>query len=67
MDELSEVKQCIGCLHEGMLVTTLDGGIVETSLAADRILESPPQSLRNRNFQEICVVPGMYADRKSVV
>lgn len=62
MDELSEVKQCIGCLHEGMLVTTLDGGIVETSLAADRILESPPQSLRNRNFQEICVVPGMYAD-----
>ncbi|HEX4999498.1 MAG TPA: ATP-binding protein [Terriglobia bacterium] len=62
MDELSEVKQCIGCLHEGMLVTAADGSIIETTLGADRILESPPESLKSRNMHELCIVPGIYDD-----
>jgi signal transduction histidine kinase len=62
MDEFLEVKQCLGCMHEGMLVTTVEGAIVETSLTAERILETPPQSLRNRNIHELCIVPDIYDD-----
>jgi signal transduction histidine kinase len=62
MDELLEIKQCLGCMHEGMLLTTPEGAIVETSLAAERILESPPQNLRTKNMRDLCIVPGIYDD-----
>ena len=31
----------MGCMHEGLIITSPDGTIVETSPAAERILEAP--------------------------
>src|SRR5437867_626701 len=47
-------KQCMGCMHEGHIVTSTDGTIIETSPAAERILEAPSLSLKGRQVREIC-------------
>jgi hypothetical protein len=36
-EALWEAKQCLGCAHEGVLVTAVDGTIVETTPAAEHI------------------------------
>jgi len=62
LEELLAIKQCLGCLHEGMLVTSSSGIIVETSPAAEHILESPSIGLKGRNIRELCPVHETYEE-----
>src|SRR5947209_17533755 len=57
-----DAKQCMGCLHEGLIVTSSDGVILETSPAAERILEAPSMSLKGKQVREICPVRDVYDD-----
>ncbi len=52
----------MGCMHEGLIVTSSDGIIVETSPAAERILEAPSMSLKGRQVRELCPVHDVYDD-----
>src|SRR5215510_410195 len=58
--QIMDAKQCMGCMHEGFIVTSSDGTIIETSQAAERILEAPSLSLRGRQVREICPVTDAY-------
>src|SRR2546427_8330820 len=59
---IMDAKQCMGCMHEGLIVTSSDGIIVETSPAAERILEAPSMSLKGKHLREICPVHDVYDD-----
>jgi len=52
----------MGCMHEGLIITSSDGTIVETSPAAERILEAPSMSLKGRQVRELCPVHDVYDD-----
>jgi len=58
--QVMDAKQCMGCMHEGFIVTSVDGTIIETSQAAERILEAPSLSLKGRQVREICPVADTY-------
>ncbi len=58
--QIADAKQCLGCMHEGLIVTSTDGTILETSLAAERILEAPSLSLKGRQVRELCAVLDAY-------
>ena len=58
--QILTAKQCMGCMHEGYIVTAADGVIVETSPAAERILEAPSLSLKGRQVRDICQVVDAY-------
>src|SRR5438093_1310470 len=60
--QIITAKQCMGCMHEGQIVTSLDGTIIETSPAAERILEAPSLSLKGRQVREIYPVVDAYDD-----
>ncbi len=57
---IQEAKQCIGCTHEGTVVTTADGSIIETSPAAERILEAPFATLSGKNLRDLHLLPELY-------
>src|SRR5437867_2094282 len=59
---VNDAKQCIGCIHEGLIVTSPNGTILETSPAAERILEAPSTSLKGKQVREICPVQDVYDD-----
>jgi PAS domain S-box-containing protein len=59
-DEILTAKQCMGCMHEGFMVTSLDGIILESSPAAERILEAPSLSLKGRQIRDICPATDAY-------
>src|SRR5437868_6475355 len=52
--QIMDAKQCMGCMHEGLIVTSADGTIIETSPAAERILEAPSLGLKGRQIREFC-------------
>ena len=58
--QISDAEQCMGCVHEGVIVTSSDGTIVETSPAAERILEAPLMSLRGRQVRDFFPVRDVY-------
>src|SRR5688500_8014849 len=58
--KILEAKQCLGCMHEGLIVTTADGTIVETSPAAERILETP--ALAGRQIRDLYPIREIYDD-----
>ena len=60
VEAVREAMSCLGCTHEGMIVTDADGLIVETNLATDRILEMPSLSLKGTSIRELCPVPTSY-------
>jgi signal transduction histidine kinase len=57
-----DVKQCLGCAHEGMVITRLDGTIIETSPPADHILEIPSLDSKARNIHDFCLASDAYSD-----
>src|SRR5690349_14614323 len=61
-EQLLEAKECLGCMHEGMLVTAIDGTIIETTPAAERILETPSVALKGHNIEEFCYAREVYTD-----
>jgi signal transduction histidine kinase len=64
-ERLQDAKQCMGCMHEGVLVTLMDGTIVEMTPAAEHIFEIPSVGARKRNIHEFCVVQDIYDDMRS--
>jgi signal transduction histidine kinase len=60
--QIMDARQCMGCMHEGLIVTSTDGTIVETSPAAERILEAPSLSLKGRQVREFCSMQDIYDD-----
>jgi len=60
--QIHEARQCMGCMHEGLIVTSTDGTIVETSPAAEHILEAPSSSLKGKQVRELCDAPATYDD-----
>lgn len=61
-EQIMDAKQCMGCMHEGLIVTAIDGTIVETSPAAERILEAPSLSLKGRQVRDFCSMQDIYDD-----
>jgi len=57
-----DAKQCMGCMHEGFIVTSADGTIVETCPAAERILEAPSLSLKGKQVRDFCSLQDIYDD-----
>ena len=57
---IQEAKQCIGCMHEGTVVTVADGSIAEMSPAAERILEAPLAALKGRKLRDLYLLPDSY-------
>src|SRR5262249_42090128 len=56
----TDAKQCMGCMHEGVIVTSSDGIVIETSPAAERILEAPATSLKGRQVRDLCQMADVY-------
>jgi len=65
-EQLQDAKQCMGCMHEGVLVTLMDGTVVEMTPAAEHILELPSVGANKRNIHEFCVVQDIYDDMRSL-
>jgi signal transduction histidine kinase len=61
-ERMLDVKQCLGCAHEGIVVTDTEGRIVETSPPAERILEMPSLDLKSRSIYEFCGAGDVYGD-----
>src|SRR5438309_9404198 len=59
---IDNAKQCLGCMHEGLIVTSPNGTILETSPTAERILEAPSTSLKGKQVRESCPVQDVYDD-----
>src|SRR5262245_12145736 len=57
---IQEAKHCIGCMHEGTVITTADGSILETTPAAERILEAPLASLKGKKLRDLYLLPDLY-------
>ena len=60
--QILEARQCLGCTHEGLIVTSADGTILETTSAAERILETPSVSLNGRQIRELYPFQSGYED-----
>ncbi|PYS49552.1 MAG: hypothetical protein DMG13_23190 [Acidobacteria bacterium] len=58
--QIMDAMQCMGCTHEGLIVTSADGTIIETSPAAERILEAPSMSLKGRQVRDFYPVQDAY-------
>ena len=65
-EQLQDAKQCMGCMHEGVLVSLMDGTIVEMTPAAEHIFELPSVGATKRNIHEFCVVEEIYDEMRSV-
>jgi len=61
-ERILDIKQCLGCAHEGIVVTDPEGRIVETSPSVERILEMPSLDLKSRNIHDFCVAGDVYGD-----
>src|SRR5262245_22414423 len=57
---IQEAKHCIGCMHEGTVVTDADDSILEMSPAAERILEAPFASLKATKLRDLYLQPDLY-------
>jgi signal transduction histidine kinase len=53
-EQIAEARQGMGCMHEGVIVTSTGGTILDTTPAAERILEAPLMSLKGRQIRELC-------------
>jgi len=65
-ERLQDAKTCMGCMHEGVLVTLMDGTIVEMTPAAEHIFEIPSVGANKRNIHDFCVVADIYDDMRNV-
>ena len=57
-----DVKQCLGCAHEGIVVTDQEGKIVEISPPAERILEVASLDLKSGSIHDFCLAGDVYGD-----
>jgi signal transduction histidine kinase len=55
-----DIRQCLGCGHEGAVVTTLAGEILEMTPSAEHILEVPSLEMKSHNIRELCADEDAY-------
>lgn len=60
--QISEATKCMGCMHEGLIVTLADGTIIETSVPAERILEAPSMGLKGKQIRDFCPAVDVYEE-----
>src|SRR5215831_10960115 len=63
-EELLDARECMGCMHEGTLITDLQGAILESAPSAERILETPSVGLKGRRIQDFCAASAVYDDMR---
>jgi signal transduction histidine kinase len=61
-DALLKARECLGCTHEGVIVTTAAGVIVENNIAAEQILETPSINLQGTGFARFCALASALDD-----
>ena len=59
---ISETRSCLGCIHEGMMVTSMDGTIIEAAPTAEHILNTQASMLKGHAVREFCALPEAYED-----
>ena len=59
---LKQASACMSCLHEGMLVVTREGQILDCNPAAEKILGSPAMELKGRQAREFYALPSACDD-----
>jgi len=59
---ISDTQNCLGCIHEGMLVTSMDGTILDAAPTAEHILNTQASLLRGHTLREFCASPETYDD-----
>lgn len=64
-EALLDTKQCMGCMHEGMLVTDPGGTIMESAPAAEHILDTPFPALKGHSIREFCAAPDAYDEMRT--
>ncbi len=55
-----EATQCLGCPHEGLILSNEEGLILETSPSAARILETPSILLKGFHVRDFFAIPESY-------
>src|SRR5262245_3939926 len=63
-EAIQSAVDCIGCAHEGKIVTDANGRVLETNLATDRILERPSLSLIGTHLRDVCPVSHSYDEMR---
>jgi len=59
-EAVREAVTCMGCAHEGQIITDATGAVVETNLVTDRILEMPSTTLKGTNIRKLCAIGQSY-------
>jgi signal transduction histidine kinase len=52
--------RCLGCSHEGLIVTNAGGDIVDVDANAGQVLEELPTRMEGRNIRDYCLVRESY-------
>jgi len=60
MEAVRQAVTCLGCAHEGQIITDAAGAVVETNLVTDRILEMPSTTLKGTNIRQLCAIGQSY-------
>ena len=55
-------SQCLGCTHDGLLVTSAEGVVVESNPAAEHILETPSLKLKGKDIRCLFPLADLYDD-----
>lgn len=63
-EQLVSARQCLGCAHEGVVLTTPDGTIVDASPSGQLILELSPVDAPGRNMGEFAVAAAIYDEMR---
>jgi signal transduction histidine kinase len=61
-DAIAQAAECLGCAHQGLIVTDAWGIVIDTNVATDRILEISALSLKGSPIRALCPVPQSYDD-----
>ncbi len=64
LKSIQNAVDCLGCMHEGIIVTNEAGQIAETNIAAERILEKPAVSLNGTNIRDLCAFGQNYEEAR---
>src|SRR5215471_12510542 len=63
-EALLDARECMGCMHEGTLITDIHGAILDSAPSAEHILEIPSVGLKGHAIQEFCAATGAYEDMR---
>lgn len=55
-----DAQQWMRCMHQGVIVTSVDGTILEATPAAESIFEARAASLKSRQIRELCLSVDAY-------